>query len=109
MKEKKGKDEMIKEILEEFNFAKVEKVMCDLGWKWAGDPKPPLVPELREEAENRLNSAIEQVLSEKNKNHPDIGWISSSGGFEARAWKTKKGNLSMIQLRFIVTDWRSER
>jgi hypothetical protein len=98
---------MINEIIAHFDFEKVSKVMHFLDWKWA-EIGIPTIQDLKDSAVERLESAIEQVLSSKNNEHHDIAWISSTGGFKAMAWKTKKGKLAKLQLEFIVSDWDSE-
>jgi hypothetical protein len=99
------KSDMINEVLAQFDFDKVHKVMTYLNWKWFDKASVPLISDLKESAEQRLDSAIEQALDPKNKEHHDIGWISYSGGFKATAWRTKKNKLARIQLEFIVDDW----
>lgn len=101
------KDDMINEIMAWFDFDKVQKVMVGLDWEWY-DEGVPTIQLLKEAALERMESAIQQVLSPNNKEHHDIGWISNSGGFKATAWKSKKGKLKKVRLEFIVSDWDSE-
>jgi hypothetical protein len=101
--------DMINEVLAHFDFEKVHIAMKALNWKWFDTADIPTVAELKESAEQRMNCAIDQVLSEKNKEHHDVGWISASGGFKAMAWKTKKGKLAKVQLEFIVSEWDAEK
>jgi hypothetical protein len=107
--EKKSQQEMIDNIIDNFDFNRVMTTMDALHWRWRGSKDTPTKQELIDSALERLHSAIEQVLSPDNKEHKDIGWISASGGFQAQAWKTKKGNLAKLQLEFIVSDWDVER
>jgi len=102
------KHDMINEVLAHFDFEKVHTVMKALNWTWAGGADVPTINDLKEWAEQRMESAIEQAVSPKNKEHHNIGWVSNSGGFKAMAWKTKKGKLARVQLEFIVTDWDAE-
>lgn len=101
------KDDMINEVLAWFDFEKVNKVMIALNWKWAGTGVPS-IRELKESAVERMENAIELVLSPDNKSHDDVAWISSSGGLKAMAWKHEDGTLAKIQLEFIVSDWDAE-
>ena len=101
------KYDMVNEVLAHFDFEKVHKTMTALDWKWA-DVGIPSIREIKETAEQRLYNAIEQVLSPDNDSHHDVGWLSSSGGFKAMAWKNEDGTLAKIQLEFIVTDWDAE-
>jgi hypothetical protein len=81
--------------------------MKALNWTWWNEGVPT-IQQLKESAEHHMNSAIEQVLSEKNKEHHKVAWISASGGFKAMAWKTKKGKLETVRLEFIVSEWDTE-
>ena len=101
------KQNMINDIIANFDFEKVNIVMKTLNWQWANEGIPN-IKELKESAIERLKNAIEQAISPDNKEHHDIGWISSSGGFKATAWKNKKGKLDKLQLEFIVSDWDTE-
>jgi len=99
--------DMINEVLAHFDFEKVHNVMKAINWTWAGEGVPS-IKVLKEEAEERLQNAIDQVLSPNNTEHYEVGWISATGGFKATAWKHKDNTLARIQLEFIVTDWDAE-
>ena len=102
------KYDMINEVLAHFDFDKVNQTMKALNWTWYGKGIPTL-QELKESAEERMNQAIDLVLSEKNKESREVAWISATGGFKAMAWKTKKGKLAKVQLEFIVSEWDAEK
>ena len=102
------KYDMINEVLAHFDFEKVKQTMDALDWTWRGSKETPTIQELKECAEERMNEAVEQVLSEKNKESHKVAWISDTGGFKAMAWKTKNGKLKRVQLEFIVSDWDSD-
>ena len=102
------KSDMVNEVLAHFDFEKVHKTMTLLNWKWFDKAGVPSISDLKESAEQRLDSAIEQALDPKNKEHHDIGWISDSGGLKAMAWRTKKNKLAKVQLEFIVADWDAD-
>jgi hypothetical protein len=106
---KQNQQEMIDGIIDNFDFNRVMTTMDALKWRWGGSNDTPTKQELIDCATRHLHSAIEQVLSPDNTDHKDIGWISASGGFQAQAWKTKKGNLSKLHLDFIVSEWSEER
>ena len=101
------KYDMINEVLAHFDFERVHETLVALDWTWHNEGIPD-IKKLKESAEERMNSAIDQVLSKKNEEHHDVGWISASGGFKAMAWKTKKGKLAKVQLEFIVSEWDAE-
>jgi len=102
------KYDMINEVLANFDFEKVNQTMKALNWTWASILEVPTIQQLKESAMDHMNSAIEQVLSEKNKESHEVAWISDSGGFKASAWKTKKGKLSRVRLEFIVSEWDAD-
>jgi hypothetical protein len=102
------KYDMINEVLAHFDFNSVHQTMQALDWTWATTEGIPTIEQLKDSAEDHMNSAIEQVLSKKNKESHDVAWISASGGFRASAWKTKKGKLARVQLEFIVSEWDAD-
>lgn len=102
------RDNMINEVLAHFDFEAVNQTMKALNWTWATVEGVPTIQQLKESAEYHINSAINQVLSPNNKEHHKVAWLSSSGGFKAMAWKTKKGKLAKVQLEFIVSEWDAE-
>ena len=102
------KYDMVNEVLAHFDFDKVKQTMDALDWTWRGSKETPTIQELKEEAERLLNNAIDQVLSTKNEERHEVGWIAATGGFKAMAWKTKKGKLAKVQLEFIVSEWDAE-
>ena len=103
------KQNMINEIIANFDFERVKKTMEALNWEWAITKGIPNIEQLKENAIERLERAIELSTSPDNvKYHHHVGWISSSGGFKAVAWKNKKGKLKKLQLEFIVSDWDTD-
>ena len=100
--------DMINEVIAHFDFERVNKVMKALNWSWAGTKGVPTISELKESAEQRLQDAIDQVLSPNNTEHHEVGWISSTGGFKSTAWKNEDNTLFRILLEFIVSDWDAE-
>jgi hypothetical protein len=106
---KQTQQEMIDGIIDHFDFNRVMTAMDALNWRWSGMKDTPTKQELIDAASERLHSAITQVLNPDNTEHRDIGWISASGGFQATAWKTKKGNLAKLRLEFTVSEWDEER
>ena len=102
------KSDMVNEVLAQFDFEKVKKVMEAINWHWAGYEGAPAIRDLKESAESRMYDAIEQAIDPNNEEHHDIGWISNSGGFKAMAWKNEDGTLARVQLEFVVTDWDAD-
>lgn len=81
--------EMENEIMDNFDFGRVHKVMTSLQWEWR-DEGVPEVYQLRATARNMLKDAY------------SIKGFSATGGFWA---SYKYGSLS---LQFVVSDWKCE-
>ena len=98
------RQEMIKKIIEEFDFEKCRKVMLALGWEWRGQGTPS-IERMRKFATDILNSAINGVLIRENNTRCDVPYMASSGGFKAIVYKSRYGHLDFIKLEFVVTEW----
>jgi hypothetical protein len=109
VKQKLTVEDMIDEIMEEFNFGKVESVMFHLNWKWGMSTcRIPNIDELKEAAERLLRGAAESRLGAYIDEHHEVGIISATGGFKATAWCNEaKTEITGLKLEFIVTDWDS--
>jgi hypothetical protein len=103
----KDLDYMIKDIMNEFDFGRVETVMDALDWKWRGET--PTIGDLYEEAKRLLRGAAESRLGAFKDSHHDVPIINACGGFEARAYCDEdKTKIVMLDLTFVVTSWDSE-
>ena len=111
VKQKLTVEDMIKEIMEESDFARVRKAMVALDWKWGtlnDSVGIPNIDELKEEAEQRLIDAVELRLGGYRDEHHEVGIISATGGFNATAWCNEaKTEITGLKLEFIVTNWDS--
>ena len=97
---------MIEDILNEFDFDKVERAMEALNWKWRGET--PTLYDLREEALRLLRGAAKSRLGDFKDTHHDVAIINACGGFEARAYCNEdKTKITGLDLAFIVTSWDS--
>ena len=106
--EKEPLDEMIDEIMDEFNFATVHKAMVALDWKWAvtSNNNVPTMDELRKEAERLLRNAAEVRLGGYKDTHWELGVIHGTGGFQATAFCDKnKTRITGLDLKFVVAEW----
>lgn len=88
----------IPEVMERFDFEKVQRTIEFLNWKWAHDNRPPSVEELESEAYRQLHEVI-RIYEERGR--PASGMNVASGGFEARVDVYSSGN-SALQLLFYV-------
>ena len=86
--------ELIDEILDQFDFQKVKEVMDALNWTWAigTESHVPDIPELRKQAREMLWD----VIRSKGR------MIKTGGGFVA-----EKEDDDTLELRFEVTAWNT--
>ena len=97
---------MIKDIMNEFDFNKVECVMDALNWRWRG--QIPTIDDLRDEAERLLRGAAESRLGAFKDAHWEVPILNACGGFEAKAWCNEdKTKITMLDLAFVVESWDS--
>lgn len=83
---------MIDEILDEFNFEKVHKVMVSLDWKWNSTDGVPAIADLRRMARSLLQQVVE------SKGIHSVG----TGGFTAFM------HHGVLGLRFEVSSYEIE-
>ena len=102
-------DRMVKDIMKNFEWDTVYRVMDYLYWRWVGSNESPTIKELKICARDRIDQAIQGALNPENKISKNEGWSSSSGGFTATAWRTKKYKLSQIKLYFTISEWENSR
>lgn len=103
----KKEQELVDEILECFDFKNTYRAMKLLNWKWVHSQQPngvPSINEIRNQASKRIESAIE-CAKESNNPNPEITYSSSSGGFKASVWKNRYGQITNLQLQFILDEW----
>ena len=107
VKQKLTVEDMIDEIMEEFNFARVYKAMVSLDWRWISSKnKIPSIESLRKEAERLLRGAAKSRLGNFIDTHHEVGIISATGGFKATAWCNEaRTEITGLRLEFIVADW----
>jgi hypothetical protein len=97
-------NKMIDDIMDEFNFAKVQNVMDHLGWKWVGEYVT--IEMLREKAEHLLRGAAEARLGEYKDTHWEQGIINGTGGFQAMAFCNEdKTKIIGLDLKFVLAEW----
>ena len=97
-------NKMIDDIMDEFNFAKVQNVMDHLGWKWVGEYVT--IEMLREKAEHLLRGAAEARLGAYKDTHWEQGIINGTGGFQAMAFCNEdKTKIVGLDLKFVLAEW----
>ena len=101
-------NQMIDDILDEFDFDKVHKAMKALDWRWVGTGVPT-IDELRNGAHHLLRGAANSRLYEFKHEHWLEGIQNSTGGFEAMAWcDENKTKIIRLELKFVLTSWDEE-
>jgi hypothetical protein len=101
-------DKMIKSVMKNFDWNRVQSIMEHLDWRWRGAPEVPSIAELKAEALECINGAIYQAIG-NTESSKDIGWISACGGLKAIAYRTNKNKLAQIRLEFNIAEWESCR
>ena len=92
---------MMFDIINNFDFQKVHDVMKHLNWTWY--PKGiPTVDNIIFGAREKIESVIKVCLLEAK---PDEEYFVSSGGLKATAIKNKYGQITFLQLEFVLTSW----
>jgi hypothetical protein len=97
-------NQMIDNIIDEFDFAKVHITVDYLGWKWIG--KHITIDDLKSKARMLLKGAAESRLGEYKDEHWELGIINGTGGFVATAWcDENKTKIIKLNLEFVLTEW----
>lgn len=68
----KQKEKLVKDILKNFDFKKVHKIMIQLNWHWRG--KVPTIEDIKYQARKLLENVI----------YDEHCWGSGTGGFYAQ-------------------------
>jgi hypothetical protein len=92
---------MMFDIMNNFDYDRVRSVMKHLEWEWYGKGVPT-VDDIRFAARERIESVIKNCLLDAN---PNEEYISSSGGLKATAIKDDYGQITFLQLEFVLTSW----
>lgn len=92
---------MMFDIINNFDFNKVKIVMDALHWTW-GFGGVPTISEIIFAARERIQSVIKHCLMEAS---PNEEYISSSGGLKAIAIKNEYGQITFLELEFVLTSW----
>ena len=97
-------DKMIDEIMDNFNFNRVQIAMDHLNWKWAGEYVT--VRMLNETARRLLRDAAESRLNDFEDTHWEVGVTHGTGGFQATAYcNESKTKITGLELQFVLADW----
>ena len=95
----------INEILDEFDFERVNEVMKSIYWQWVmpdGGYRTPSIPELRKHARKLLEETISGLISSNESDY-----CVECGGFRAEADKYENNPKIYIKLSFVLTSWEN--
>ena len=95
------------EIMDNFDFQQVHKVMEFLNWPWFdggenGEPGVPDVSTLRKKARYLLRQAGDRLLND-NENLPDFS--VGTGGLHAIAYRDTELGIVFFKLTFELESW----
>jgi hypothetical protein len=100
-------NKMIDDIMDAFDFDKVQRTMDYLRWKWAGEYVP--VEMLKQTAKRLLREAADLRLGDYKDTHWEQGVICATGGFQAMAWCNEdKTEVNALDLKFVLADWDAQ-
>jgi len=101
MKHRERHQRMMFDIINNFDYDKVCIVMKHLEWEWFGKGIPT-VDDIRFAARERLETVIKNCLLDAK---PEQEYFVSSGGLKATAIKDDYGQITFLQLEFVLTSW----
>jgi len=98
--------ELIDEVIQNFDFYKCQLMMEYMGWRWMTHDgyRIPTKYDLIEAAKDRIQSAIEGI-KEAGRMGLNEAYGSSSGGLKATVYKNRYNQITFIKLEFILTEW----
>jgi hypothetical protein len=100
-------NKMIDDIMDAFDFDKVQRTMDFLRWKWAGEYVT--IDMLKETAKRLLREAADVRLGDYKDTHWEQGVICATGGFQATAWCNEdKTKVDALDLKFVLVDWDAQ-
>jgi len=102
----KKEQELIDEVIQNFDFYKCQLMMEYIGWRWLthNGYRVPTKYDLIESAKDRINSSIEGI-KEAGRMGLNEPYTSSSGGLKATVYKNRYDQITFIRLEFIFTEW----
>lgn len=95
----KGKNEMIDNIMDNFDFGRVAKTMKALEWKWHDVKVIPEEYDIRKAARKLLKSVPDTFIKDN--------YYTGSGGLYVQAWY-ENADLVLMELTFVVAEWRED-
>ena len=95
---------MIFNIIQEFDFEKVQTAMNVLGWKWVGEDVT--IDMLKTESIRLLKRAADLRLEHLSDEPWEVGVACCTGGLQAKAYCDEdKTKITSLDLKFVLTEW----
>lgn len=99
-------EEMIANVIENFDFGKVQVAMENMNWRWRDEHVS--IEMLKSEAERLLRGAAEARLDMYHDMHWELGVTNGTGGLEATAFCDEdKTRIITLDLKFVLAKWDS--
>lgn len=100
-------EQMIDEIIENFDFDRCQFTMEKLNWEWFPNGVPTL-ERLKNSARLRLKDVAKELSKKNNGLTSKDYYFSSSGGLKATGWRNRFGHVQALQLEFVLSEWQSD-
>lgn len=100
-------DNMVQQVMENFDFEKVYLTMKALNWTWGFSTRTPEIQDLKRTAEHLLRGSIDGAIKSKDLK-PWEGYLHATGGFKATAYKNRFKHIVNVELEFIVSSWDAD-
>ena len=95
---------MIFNIIQEFDFEKVQTEMNVLDWRWMG--QDVTIDILKTESIRLLKNTAKLRLVNLSDEHWELGIICRTGGLQATAYCDEdKTKITGLDLKFVLTEW----
>lgn len=95
---------MIFNIIQEFDFEKVQTAMNVLDWRWMG--QDVTIDILKTESIRLLKNTAKLRLVNLSDEHWELGIICRTGGLQATAYCDEdKTKITGLDLKFVLTEW----
>ena len=105
IKEQVTISDMIDEIINDFNWERVEQTMHALKWSWV-DTGIPTIDQMKLQAVRLLEGAVKARFGSSFDEDWREGITYSTGGFEAEVYcNEQKDEITHMHLRFVVSHW----
>lgn len=101
-------NELIDNIIENFDWTKTHRTMTLLNWEWAIINRVPTIEDLKKSASKLLMDAANLALKQDGVSH-EIASMTGSGGLEATAYaNNRRTKIIQLELRFVLAWWEAD-